>query len=83
MLPERPVLRRNQRLDNPVVRICRVIWTAIDIASPAYRVTVPATIYIAALRNMKRNALVAKKAGEMIGSCIESGEFARATLRRV
>lgn len=58
------------------------VWTAIDIASPAYRVTVPATIYIAALRNMKRNALVAKKAGEMIGSCIESGEFARAPLRR-
>lgn len=54
------------------------LWTAIDIASPAYRVTVPATIYIAALRNIKRNEELAKKAGAVIGKCIERGEFARA-----
>ena len=29
------------------------LWTAVDISGPAYRVTVPATIYIAALRQSK------------------------------
>ena len=53
------------------------LWTAIDIASPAYRVTVPATIYIAALRNLKRNERLARKAGEAIGKCLSSGAFSR------
>ena len=38
------------------------LWTALDIGSPAYRVTVPATIYIAALRKMKREAKVMEAA---------------------
>lgn len=31
------------------------IWTLLDLAAPAFRVTVPACIYVAALRNMKEN----------------------------
>ena len=40
------------------------VWTAIDISSPALRVTIPGVIYIAALRRMKNEeaALAAQKA---------------------
>lgn len=55
------------------------LWTALDIASPAYRVTVPATIYIAALRNLKRNEQLAKKAGGIISRCLSKGAFSRAS----
>ena len=41
-------------------------WTAFDCAGPAYRVTVPAAVYIAALRKMKKEgaALSAAERGE-------------------
>ena len=42
-------------LINPFATIVMAIWTAIDIAGPAYRVTIPATIYIAALRQIYLN----------------------------
>ena len=37
----------------PVGWVVSGLWTAADIAGPAYRVTIPAVIYIAALRVMK------------------------------
>lgn len=40
----------------PVGWIVSGAWTVLDIASPAYRVTVPAVTYIAALRMMKMSA---------------------------
>lgn len=42
-------------LAGPVGWIVTGVWTAFDIASQAYRVTIPACIYIAALRKMKEN----------------------------
>lgn len=42
-------------LAGPVGWIITGVWTAFDFASPAYRVTIPACIYIAALRAMKAN----------------------------
>lgn len=42
-------------LMGPIGWILTGVWTMFDIAAPAYRVTVPAVIYIAALRGMKRN----------------------------
>lgn len=41
-------------------------WTLLDIASPAMRVTVPGTVYIAALREIKRNEKLAKEIGDKI-----------------
>ena len=41
----------------PVGWIVSGAWTVLDIASPAYRVTVPAVTYIAALRMMKTSAV--------------------------
>lgn len=38
------------------------IWTGIDVAGEAYRVTIPACIYIAALRAMKENEKFAEAA---------------------
>ncbi|HNE26607.1 MAG TPA: ubiquinol-cytochrome C chaperone family protein, partial [Pseudomonadales bacterium] len=37
-------------LSGPIGWAITGIWTAIDIASPAFRVTIPAVIQIAALR---------------------------------
>ncbi len=34
----------------PVINVLAVVWTAFDIASPAYRVTVPFTLTVAFLR---------------------------------
>ena len=42
-------------LAGPVGWILTGVWTAFDFASQAYRVTVPACIYIAALRKMKES----------------------------
>lgn len=42
-------------LAGPVGWIVTGVWTAFDFASQAYRVTIPACIYIAALRKMKDN----------------------------
>ena len=48
-------------LVGPVGWLLTGVWTAFDFASQAYRVTIPACIYIAALRKMKDNE---KFAGE-------------------
>ena len=40
----------------PIGWVVGGVWTALDIASPAYRVTVPAVSYIAALRQLKIHA---------------------------
>ena len=37
----------------PLGLILTASWTIIDVAGPAYRVTIPATIYIASLRQAK------------------------------
>lgn len=50
------------------------IWTAFDIASPAMRVVVPFTVWVANLRPLKKHA---KEVGEDIKSCIASGDFAK------
>jgi Zn finger protein HypA/HybF involved in hydrogenase expression len=42
-------------LAGPIGWAVTAIWTAIDIAGPAFRVTIPATIYIAALRQAELN----------------------------
>ena len=42
-------------LTGPLGIALTALWTAIDIAGPAYRVTVPATIYIAALRRVHQS----------------------------
>lgn len=39
-------------LTGPIGWVLAALWTAVDIAGPAYRVTVPAVIYIAALRQV-------------------------------
>ena len=52
------------------------LWTAVDIASPAYRVTVPATIYIAALRKMKLDAKVGEKVRETVQKGLDEGDYA-------
>ena len=49
-------------LAGPVGWILTGVWTAFDFASQAYRVTIPACIYIAALRKMKENEKFAKEA---------------------
>ena len=46
-------------------------WTLLDIASPAMRVTVPGTVYIAALREIKRNEKLAKEIGDKIAKRIK------------
>ncbi|MBE6397734.1 MAG: hypothetical protein E7046_12095 [Lentisphaerae bacterium] len=51
-------------LVGPVGWILTGVWTAFDFASQAYRVTIPACIYIAALRKMKDNEKFAKEADE-------------------
>ena len=42
-------------LVGPIGMAISALWAAIDIAGPAYRVTQPAIIYIAAMRYAKRN----------------------------
>ena len=42
-------------LVGPIGIVFTALWTAINIAGPAYRVTQPAIIYIAAMRSAKRN----------------------------
>ncbi|MDE6045338.1 MAG: hypothetical protein K2F85_07480 [Helicobacter sp.] len=36
----------------PIGWIITALWTALDIAGPAYRVTIPATIQIACMRQI-------------------------------
>ena len=48
-------------LVGPVGLIITGVWTAFDFASQAYRVTIPACIYVAALRKMKDNEKFAKE----------------------
>ena len=55
------VVRLLAVLTGPVGWIGSGIWTAFDFASPAYRVTIRACIYIAALRAMKANEKFAGK----------------------
>lgn len=45
----------------PVGWVVGGAWTLFDIASPAKRVTVPVTVYIAALREIKKNEKFAKE----------------------
>lgn len=52
------------------------LWTALDIASPAYRVTVPATIYIAALRKMKLEARIGEKVSETVQTGLAEDDYA-------
>jgi uncharacterized protein YaaW (UPF0174 family) len=42
-------------LAGPIGWVLTAIWTIVDIAGPAYRVTIPAVIYVAYLR-LKQNA---------------------------
>ena len=42
-------------LAGPIGWAISAVWTTFDVASTAYRVTIPACIYIAALRKMKAN----------------------------
>ena len=49
-------------LAGPVGWAISIVWTAFDFASQAYRVTIPACIYIAALRKMKENEKFAEEA---------------------
>jgi uncharacterized protein YaaW (UPF0174 family) len=42
-------------LAGPIGWAITLLWTLIDLAGPAYRVTIPATIYIASLRQMLNN----------------------------
>lgn len=58
------VVRLLAVLAGPVGWIGSGIWTAFDFASPAYRVTIRACIYIAALRAMKANEKFAGKEGK-------------------
>jgi len=44
-------------LAGPIGIAISALWTAIDIAGPAYRVTVPAVAYIGALRSIKQSAV--------------------------
>lgn len=53
-------------LAGPIGWIVTGIWTAVDFASPAYRVTIPACIYIAALRTMKANEKFAEEGANEI-----------------
>lgn len=39
----------------PIGWIATAIWTVVDVAGPAYRVTIPAVIYIAALRQVHQS----------------------------
>jgi uncharacterized protein YaaW (UPF0174 family) len=49
-------------LTGPIGWVITGVWTAIDIASPAYRVTIPAVIQVAALR---QKSLYLKQAAEV------------------
>jgi uncharacterized protein YaaW (UPF0174 family) len=42
-------------LAGPIGWAITILWTVIDLAGPAYRITIPATIYIASLRQMLNN----------------------------
>nr|WP_240147129.1 ubiquinol-cytochrome C chaperone family protein [Helicobacter pylori] len=48
-------------LTGPVGWIITGVWTAIDIAGPAYRVTIPACIVVATLRLKTQQASEDKK----------------------
>jgi uncharacterized protein YaaW (UPF0174 family) len=55
-------------LTGPVGWFLLSAWTVYDLLGPAYRVTIPATIYIASLRQYKL-------AGDLMVKCKECGEF--------
>ena len=42
-------------LTGPIGWVLTALWTALDLAGPAYRVTIPAVIYIAALRQVHQS----------------------------
>ena len=48
-------------LSGPVGWALTGIWTAVDFASPAMRVTIPAVIYIAGMRKVKKSEAVLKE----------------------
>ena len=54
------------------------IWTAIDVAGPAMRITVPATVAIASLRRMKT---IAWKYGCDIDAWLRAGEYSTCKMR--
>ena len=45
------LMRVTSAFVNPIAIALNILWTAIDIAGPAYRVTIPAVIQIAYIRN--------------------------------
>ncbi len=49
------IVRAIGALAGPVGWAITGVWTAVDLSGPAYRVTIPATIYIAALRQAELN----------------------------
>jgi len=53
------------------------LWTMCDIASPAMRVTVPATTYVAALRQIKNTERYAKDVGARVSKALKDGKYAR------
>lgn len=56
------------------------VWALFDIASPAMRVTVPATVYVAALRGMKNTEKYAKEIGKKVEDSLKKGRFSRAKI---
>lgn len=67
-------------LAGPVGWILTGIWTAVDIAGPAYRVTIPAVILIATLRKKRKRYSVALIGDVAVGKTtllryLQKGEF--------
>jgi len=56
------------------------LWTLCDLASAAMRVTVPATVYIAALRGMKNTEKYAKEIADKVGDSMRKGKYSRASI---
>ena len=65
-------------LAGPVGWAISGMWTAIDVAGPAMRITVPATVAIAVLRHMKT---LAWKCGGAIAADYEAGKYSTCKMR--
>lgn len=52
-------------LTGPIGWAITAIWTAVDIAGPAYRVTIPAVIQVAYLRSLNENREAIKQAEQV------------------
>lgn len=64
------------RFAGPIGWVITALWTAVDLAGPAYRVTIPATIYIASLRgfsSFKKCSKCKKPIGDSVKFCDECG----------